>query len=541
MNKTISINLAGIVFHIEELGFEKLQQYIAALRRQFSKGSGGDEIIDDIESRIAELFSKKISPYKTAILETDVDEIIRLLGKPEELSDSSAESSIPPSQETVSAPTRKRFFRNPDEKMLGGVCGGIAAYFDFDPLWMRLAFALLFLMAGTGLLLYIILWIIIPEAKTASDRLEMRGDPINVQNIERQVKEALGAVAEDSKQFADKLKSGETKARVKKSAEHIRDWATDVFGNFFHFAARIFGFLITLFSIFILVVLVGSLMTGKGFLALRIPVFILNHTLTDSLKTWVAIGAILFFGIPFFMLLVNGIRLLLGVKTKMRRISFTLGIFWVISVGLLISCGFAVSGLFAIRASHQEEINLQLMPSKTIHLRLSESQPGYKVEGWHFGNALVEGKDELLIFRNVSLDIRRSADDSIHLMMTRSSRGEDKNEALKKVDQVNYHLSSADSMITFDDHASIGIKSFWRAQSVDLNLKIPVGYVIDVDEELASVLDDVSVADGEDYYFPGHRWKMTDAGLVCLNCVKSKADKNGNSAHISSKKPHHKK
>ena len=191
MNRTITMNLSGIIFHIEEDAYEKLNKYLSTIKGYFKDSEGREEIMNDIEARIAEMLQEKVSTAKQAVLMSDVETVISLMGKPEEFagetdkSESAANADTSSEDFRTSYPNnkRRRVFRDTDEKILGGVCAGIANYFDFDPIWIRAAFAISFFAFGSGFLLYIILWIIIPEAKTTAEKLEMHGEKVDVNNI----------------------------------------------------------------------------------------------------------------------------------------------------------------------------------------------------------------------------------------------------------------------------------------------------------------------------------------------------------------------
>src|ERR1051325_3399177 len=142
MNKTVTINLGGLVFHIDENAYDVLKRYIQSLKQHFATSDGGDEIIADIEARIGEMFSDRLKESRQVIELFDVEEVIGKMGKPEEFAEAGNSSSRKnDTTYSTEAPIKKRLFRNPDDKILGGVCGGISAYFDIDPIWMRLAFA----------------------------------------------------------------------------------------------------------------------------------------------------------------------------------------------------------------------------------------------------------------------------------------------------------------------------------------------------------------------------------------------------------------
>jgi phage shock protein PspC (stress-responsive transcriptional regulator) len=179
MKKTLTVNLANQVFHIDEDAYIRLKEYLDRIESHFSNKEERNDIIGDIENRIAELFGERVSTEKQAITLQDVEEIIRIMGDPVEIGGG---SEAEPEQEPV-RPGTKRLYRDPDNRVLGGVCGGIGMYFKLDPIIFRAIFLLAFLGFGIGFLIYIILWIVVPEARTTAQKLEMRGDLVNASNI----------------------------------------------------------------------------------------------------------------------------------------------------------------------------------------------------------------------------------------------------------------------------------------------------------------------------------------------------------------------
>jgi len=178
MKKTFSVNLGNRVYNIDEDAYLKLNAYLERIEGHFSDQKEREDIMNDIELRISELFSERLGVNKQVITYTDVDEVIRIMGDPHEISGTEEESRG--TGERRSGP--RRIYRDPDDRMIGGVCGGLAAYTHIDPVIMRLIFVVLLFM-GVGLLAYIILWIVVPEAKTTAQKLEMRGDSVNASNI----------------------------------------------------------------------------------------------------------------------------------------------------------------------------------------------------------------------------------------------------------------------------------------------------------------------------------------------------------------------
>ena len=228
MNRVIQVNLAGLSFTFDEAAYAQLDDYLARLDGYFRGSPGHAEIMSDIESRLAELFTQHTRGRQIVTL-ADVEAATATLGQPEALADAAFADADEPRHSSphydhpepamngsyASAHARhpnpyarphKRLLRDPEDKVISGVCSGLAAYFGIqDPLYVRLGFAAAFFGAGIGLLPYLILWIVMPQARTAADRLAMRGEPINVETISRQVEEEardLSSRARDLGQWA---------------------------------------------------------------------------------------------------------------------------------------------------------------------------------------------------------------------------------------------------------------------------------------------------------------------------------------------------
>ena len=187
MNKVININLAGIVFHIDEKAFQSLQLYFEEIRIFLGNTQGREDIIHDVEARIAELFQKWTSNNnKNVVDEIMVEEVISILGRPEDYVDEDENKNS--TSYSKSSKKSKKYFRNPDDKIISGVCSGLAVYFGWDTVVVRLIFALSLFVPGIlpfQVITYIILWIIVPEATSISDRLKMKGEPINFVSIKK--------------------------------------------------------------------------------------------------------------------------------------------------------------------------------------------------------------------------------------------------------------------------------------------------------------------------------------------------------------------
>lgn len=211
MKKTFTVNLGGTVFHIDEDAYELLDNYLNNLRIHFNKEEGADEIVHDMELRISELFGERLNDSKEVITIKDVEEIIAQMGKPEEFANDSEDTSDGYASEDDKG--SRRLFRDPDNKVIGGVCSGIAAFLGWDVTLVRLTFLIFgFFVQGT-ILAYIIAWIIIPEANSATEKLSMKGIKANVENIGKTVTDGFEKVnhymtSEEPRSFLQRLGEG---------------------------------------------------------------------------------------------------------------------------------------------------------------------------------------------------------------------------------------------------------------------------------------------------------------------------------------------
>ena len=182
MNKTIDINLAGVFFHIDEKAYAILKKYLDDLRKTFADTEGKDDILADIEARIAELLNDRKNNKDQVIETEDIEAIIVILGKPEDY-------VIDDESKSYQEKSSKRLFRDGEDSYVGGVASGLAHYFGLDVSWLRILWAvLIFFSGGSFLVIYILFWILIPEAKTTAEKLQMKGEPVTVENIEKKLR-----------------------------------------------------------------------------------------------------------------------------------------------------------------------------------------------------------------------------------------------------------------------------------------------------------------------------------------------------------------
>ena len=178
MKKTLTVNLGGRVYHIDEDAFTLLRDYLEKIKLELQSAEGAEEIYNDIEARIAEIINEKLKNSRQVVTINDVQEVIVVMGQPGDISGNENTSRFDAGKKHY-----RRMYRDPDNRMIGGVCSGLAAYWNLDPTLVRVIFVLLAIFGSAGILIYLILWVVLPEANTISQKLEMRGEAVTISSI----------------------------------------------------------------------------------------------------------------------------------------------------------------------------------------------------------------------------------------------------------------------------------------------------------------------------------------------------------------------
>ena len=211
MKKNFTVNISGLIFHMDDDAYQKLDRYMDSIKKHYKNSDGAEEIITDIETRIADLLQEKLSDKKQVITIDDINDVVKVMGQPYEFESSETYENVETDFEPGKRP--KRFYRDPDNKIIGGVSAGMGAYFRVDPLWFRVAFVALCFAGGSGLIAYFILWILIPEAQSTAEKLEMQGEKVNIENIEKKIKTEIKDIEEKLTDLTDKAKQAYKKKK----------------------------------------------------------------------------------------------------------------------------------------------------------------------------------------------------------------------------------------------------------------------------------------------------------------------------------------
>jgi phage shock protein PspC (stress-responsive transcriptional regulator) len=662
MKKVININFQGRVIPIEETAYDILKQYIESLRRYFANEEGRDEIINDIESRIAELFSEVLKKGSTCITDVDVNAVIASMGRPEDFEADAAEAGAAnsgtknqqSSQQSSSQqsnqsytyttnPRGRRLYRNADDKIIGGVASGIANYFGIDPVILRIVFVLL-LFTGSGFILYIIfwiavpsqsiqsnitkrlyrsaddkvfagvagglaayfnistwvprlifalpliialisgpfnffwddwdfwrgpriitgslsstlfityiiLWIVLPVAVTAAEKLEMRGERVDLNSIRNTVKEDLESfktraqnwgneVKQSAQEFGEKAKdmgqsaASRTKTFSTEAGQAVRSGGSGIghiigvlFKAFFLFIAGIIA--VTLFFVFM------ALIFG-GFAFFPIKDFFLDGFWQNAFA-WLTL--FLFLGIPLVSLSTWLIRRIMGVRSKSHYLGYVFGSLWIIGlVSCILLVGF-VGRNFKNRAAIEDTV--QITPPSTGKILIdveSSNARYYGADDWFdidWQESPFYGPDQdTLLLNTVRIDIVKSIDSAFHVTKVRFSRGNSQEEARRLTERINFNVTQRDSVLLLSKGFAISRSDKFRNQQVMIVVAVPVGKRFYLDRktnryDYFSIRYGVNYDDRWDHNYwvdRGVEYVMTQEGPKRIQDLDAKELKNG--------------
>jgi phage shock protein PspC (stress-responsive transcriptional regulator) len=626
MKKVININFQGRVIPIEESAFEILQHYTDSLRKYFAKEDGRDEIINDIENRIAELFTEDLKKGSACITEQHVQTVINSIGKPEDFdgegaaqagagaagtagTSSSSTYTIPEEPKGslfrnendkilggvcsgmahylkidpaivrvlfalvtlggfgagiplyiilwivlpakgMQANMRKRLYRNPDSKVIGGVASGISAYFNI-PVWVpRVIFALPLIIGvlnsifrniwffgnfdafpdlvfggfgGTLFMIYVILWIVIPEARTASEKLEMRGEKVDLESIKNSVQEELHGFKGRAQKFGEEF--GE---KAKAWGEEVGQWGKDVgnqsakvysseigpaarkAGNGF---AHAIGVLFKAFFLFIAGIVVFALfiaLMAVLFSGLGVGIYDLkNYILEGFWQNLLAFNTIAFlFGVPIIAAVVWIIRRMTGARSNNSYLGWTFGSLWTIGLISAVFLGAMITKEFKRVESVQEEIQISNPANGKMEIDVMPA------DGRFYSLVLFDDNDkedfpklsadeDSMLINTVRIKVERSDDSSFHAYMVKFARANTPTQAEANAEKISLAVEQKDSVLYLAEGFAITKQSKFRNQQVMVVIEVPVGKQIRIDDNTESY----------DWFTVSTRYKGRDRGL----------------------------
>ena len=533
MNKTVNINIGGLFFNVDENAFQKLSKYFDAIKRSLSNAGGQDEIMKDIEMRVAELLSEKQLTDKHAVTLLEVDQVIQVMGQPEDYRIDDEGESNGTSYDT-SKPFSKKLYRDKENGIIGGVCTGLGHYFGVDAIWIKIALLIaVFAGFGTGILIYIILWAVTPNANTTSEKIAMTGEPVNLTNIEKKFRDEYESVSEKLKnanenvkaefdQVSEKFKASELgqKFSATNKSSNLGDAIISIFKAF----AKVIGaFIVMIASI----CLVTFCITGifMMFSSTMPDNFIMNHIQTPiGLETPLWIQGILFvlvFGIPFFFLLILGLKLLVtNLKSIGNVAKYTLLALWIIGLGIAISLGVKEASQLAYEGKVVQKETINIKPTDTLFLKFKNNDYYSKDidDRDDFKLMQDENNNEIIYSNDVSIQIMKTDEPLPYLQIEKIAKGKNNNEARARSEKIKYNFKMDGNNLILDNYLLSDASNKFRGQSVEIFLYLPKGTLFKPDNSF----QDYDRSD--DSYFNLHyssdnySYKVGNSQVKCLNC-----------------------
>ncbi|HEY0744623.1 MAG TPA: PspC domain-containing protein [Chryseosolibacter sp.] len=593
MKKNISINISGIIFHIEEDGYDTLKKYLDSINKYFSTFEDSSEILADIESRIAEIFLSKLNEEKQVITWDDVNSLIATMGSVSDFKAAEDQETEPAasatSEQTAPGDTfheqtsntsgttggfvpPKRLYRDQKRKILGGVSAGLGNYFSIDPLWIRLLFAVLFFAygialivyivmwivvpgsydldepdtgkkmfrdperkviggvaggvaaflgidivavrvifiilvfgGGIGLFIYIVLWLILPEAKTLTDRVQMQGEPVTLSNIESTIKKSQTEKAVEEESTITKILLfpfrliGMVLRAIGVVLVPILEIIRVAFG--------VFLILIGVCFLFAVIVTAGILfgIFSAGVFSFpfvneinesSIPI----HTLTNTFSGWTAFAGFLASAVPSIFLI------LLGASVIAKRIVFSATAGWALFVTWFVSMVILAVSIPKIVFSFKEEgeykiENTYTINGKTAVLKINEV-----------------GMDD---YNGTRLTIKGYEGKDFRLVQEFKAQGTTRQKAIENAQMVDYNITFRDSIFTFDSNLRFKDDAIFRGQRLDMILMVPYNTPFTIDEGVSRLLTHYIDWESRD----NQTWTYTEEdGMRCVSCENENDD-----------------
>ena len=638
MKQVININFHGQIVPIEVSAFDLLKQYTASLNTYFANEEGKEEIINDIESRIAELFQERLKKGVTCITDDDVNAIIKSMGRPEEFEGESNASfnqasssstnatepqpaqpatnpiaykrlyrdendkvlggvcaglanyfgidvtiirvifvvlaisfgfglisyiilwiALPSSATNVIGGTRKRLFRDPDDKKIAGVCGGIGNYFGINPWIPRVLFLLPFLsfvfhwshwgffdfpnflrigFSPGALIIYIILWLVIPEAGSTAEKLEMKGSKVDLNTIKKSVVDEMKGVqsraeklGHEARVFAEskgKTMGAEMGSTIKRGGRSLGDVIVVIAKAFAYFIIGCFGFAFV-------VALFAFAIASIGVFPLK------DYLLTDGWQNAFAWGSLIFFiAVPVIGIITWVIRRLAKIKSNRKVLRFTFISLWIIGLVCFVSLIVCVGTDFrSINNINEQEIKLSNPGINKLEVTTNSPNKKYRNNNWLRFEPFQGLNDDTVFVVNVSVKIIKSPTDSFKVTMLKMANGSNKRVADTLARLIQFNVEQKDSLLILDKGITINKFDKWRNQHIIITVYVPVGKQIRINRNVGrghyihfngfAYTDEnfIDIDDEEKGWDEDVDYVMKDKGLFTLNGKPADEWKNG--------------
>ncbi len=533
MNKTININLGGLFFHIDEIAYQKLNRYLNSIRKSLSDDpQGKDEIIKDIEMRISELLSDRIVDERQVVSENDIDEIVNVMGQPEDYNvDEELFNETPYTKRTRKS--TKKLYRDGNDKFLGGVASGTGHYIGIEPIWSRIIWLLLAFGTGVGFFAYILLWILLPEAKTTAEKLEMEGESVNIDNIEKKIREEFSEISQKVKDGAndmgEKISSADYKKYKTKAKSGLQEFL-DTIGNIIMVLLKVFAKFIGALIVFIAAITLISLIIGffswGSIEALGIQTEWLQvspHFFNTALPYWLIILFVFMaIAIPFIVLFMLGLKILSNNSKSFGKVTgLTLLAIWIVAILGLTFSGIDFSSRYKNAGTDTTKHELNISPLDTLKISMIKNEDFDDYRNNNLRIIDTDGKKQLFS-NNVDVDIRNSDTGSPYIKIRKYAHGRSRTKAKENARKIEYQFNLTDKNLQLNSFFLNDFPNGFFDQDIDVIIYLPEGYTVYLDKSTRYYLDDVAnVQNIYDTKMVKHHYIMTDSELDCLDCNKS--------------------
>ncbi|MFK8046642.1 MAG: PspC domain-containing protein [Crocinitomicaceae bacterium] len=518
MKKTITVNIGGFSFVINETAYENLQMYLSNVERKLSGDSA--EIMQDIESRIAELLKERLAESREVVDDADIDYIQSVMGQPEDYAEEGVENDSFNADEHIKSDNAKSLYRDMDEAVLGGVCSGLAKYFNIDPLVMRILFVFFAIFAGSGLLLYIILLILIPAAKTTAEKLKMSGESVNLESIKSHFNKVGTDLNEKikSKKFSQKVNSA-----TSKTVQTVSTVAR-VFGKIIGIGFIIAGIVSLIFLVLYL--------TGSGNI-IPFTSFIVADSFYDFLAVIfpseifvnMSVVSLLFvIGIPLVSIVLIGVRLVFEVRTKVPT-SVKIGSFIVFGIAFSILCTAVLRTGAEFSQNGSSSALIEATEVEKLKINVVDDSSYFKSNSAYNCCDYMVIKQDVIALKNVSLYVEEGSDSiNFQIKTIAKSQGMTHSNSVSLAKEIQYNLKLEGSELTIPSFSTIARKAKYRGQRIKIIIKVPKGKSVDFTGELQTIN---CFVDGDRRYrhisfeesnYNDAVWRSVDGEMQCVDC-----------------------
>lgn len=455
MKKTYTISLGGRIFPLEEDAGNKLQAYIQTLENYYFKEEGGQEIMNDIEGRIAELLNEYMqAPAKEVITLADIERIISIMGNPDDIINEDHQEDYTKKQD-------RKLYRDNENKMIGGVAAGIATYLNVSVVLIRILFAILAIFYGITILVYIILWIAVPVAFTAKQKLEMKGEPINISNIEKNIRNNI-----------DEIKNGKLQDFLQKITGIISAIAQGlgkVILKTGEILLKIVSGIILVVTVIILLSFVFSFFSICG-TPWNLHAFGLSVFMTGASAILVKISIFLIVLCPLFLLTWLTSRFLFNFKNRYTIIPFTLLVLWITGIAIAIYIGLSQMGNFSEHSKDASVTPITVSPNKCLVVKINPRYSkwgNYSIMGIRYSGT----PQDQTIYMSPNIKFAVSQKQTPEVSVIKEAHGFSPEDALQNTQSVDFNWSYKNDTLWIDNNFKIN--RLWRANKLNMTIWLP--------------------------------------------------------------------